>query len=137
VVIKMEKRLEGMESALPFYDVMQGAATGFADYRVSTRSLSAVVMVVVPGYRLLTQKLLWQELPARQFGSAGNETSVPTITLAMTALGQASAWRREYRLAIVPELEDITPLTPPYLAPDEKKLLEEFLRREENRLLGL
>jgi len=137
VILKMEKHLEGTEAALPFYDVMQGAATGFADYRVSTKSLSAVVMVLVPGYRMLTQKLIWKDLPARQFDSAGIETSVPTITLAVTPLGRASGWPREYRFVIVPELEDITPLSPPYLSREEKKLLEEFLRREENRLLGL
>lgn len=137
LIVKYEKRTEGRDEPLPFYDVMPAAVTGLADYRVSSQSPGAEIKVVAPGYRLLTQKLSWQGLPPRQFDSSGLETSVPVFPLALKPLDQEGAWKREFRLVIVPELEDLLPLQPPYLSRDELRVINEFLNRERNRMLGL
>ena len=137
LIIKTEKHAEGSADPVYFYDVMQGAATGLADYRVSEKSPGADVRVVVPGYALLTQKLFWKDLPARQTDSSGLETTIPTITLSLKPLPKASDWQREFRFVIAPELEDLLQLQPPFLSRDEHRTIQEFLNRERDRMLGL
>ncbi len=137
LIIKTEKRAEGSADPVYFYDVMQGSVTGLADYRVGEKSPGADVRVVVPGYALLTQKLFWKDLPARQIDSSGLEKTVPTITLTLKPLPQASDWQREFRFVIAPELEDLLQLQPPFLSRDEHRTINEFLNRERNRMLGL
>lgn len=137
LIVKNEKRTEGRDEALSFYDVIPAAVTGLADYRVGSQSPGAEIKVVAPGYRMLTQKLSWQGLPPRRFDSSGAETNLPVFPLELKPLDQDGAWKREFRLVVVPELEDLLPLQPPYLSRDELRMINEFLNRERNRMLGL
>ncbi len=137
LIIRTEKRTEGSPDPVFFFEVIKGAVTGLAEYRVSEKSPGAEVRVVAPGYALLTQKLLWKDLPARQIDSSGLEASVPTITLKVKPLPEARAWQREFRFVIVPELEDLLQLQPPFLSRDEHRTINEFLNRERDRMLGL
>ena len=137
LIIKTEKHAEGSADPVYFYDVMQGAATGLADYRVSEKSPGADVRVVVPGYAILTQKLLWQVLPARKLDSSGLDVDAPVIVLTVKPLPEDRQWLREFRFVIAPEMEDLMQLQPPFLSRDEQRIIEEFLNRERDRLLGL
>jgi hypothetical protein len=137
LILKTEKRTEGSAQPVFFYEVVKGSVTGLAEYRVSEKSPGAEVWVVAPGYALLTKKLLWKDLPGRQIDSSGLETSVPTIPLTVKPLPEASAWQREFRFVIVPELEDLLQLQPPFLSRDEHRTINEFLNRERDRILGL
>ena len=137
LIIKTEKRVTGSAEPVYFYSVSKVPVTGLADYRISSTSTGADVRVVAPGYALLTQKLLWKALPDRKIDSSGIETSVPTITLEVKPLREARAWQREFRFIIAPELEDLLPLQPPFLSRDEHRIINEFLNRERDRMLGL
>jgi hypothetical protein len=137
LIIKSAKRTESSAEPIAFYDVIKGAVTGFADYRVDENSTAAEVWAIVSGYKLTTHRVLWKELPARQMDSSGMEVNVPTITLALKPVGKASDWQREFRLVIAPELEDLLQLKPPYLSGDEHRAISEFLNRERDRMLGL
>jgi hypothetical protein len=137
LIIKTEKHTEGSADPVYFYDVMQGSVTGLVDYRVSEKSPGADVRVVVSGYALLSQKLSWQDLPARQIDSSGLETTIPTITLTLKPLPKASDWQREFRFVVAPELEELLQLQPPFLSRDEHRTINEFLNRERDRMLGL
>jgi len=137
LIIKTAKHAEGSAEPVFFYEVIKGSFAGFGDYRVSEKSTGAEVRVVAPGYALLTQKLLWKDLPPRKIDSFGLETSVPTITLMVKSLSEASAWQREFRFVIVPELEDLLQLQPPFMSRDDHRTINEFLNRERDRMLGL
>lgn len=137
VIIKSEKRTEGRTEALAFYDVIKGSMAGQAEYRVDEKNAVAEVWAIVPGYKLTTHRVLWKELPARQMDSSGMEVNIPTLTLGLKSVGQPSDWKREFRLVIAPELEDLMQLKPPFLSADEQRAISEFLNRERDRMLGL
>ena len=137
LIIKTEKRAEGSPEPVYFYDVLKGPATGLIDYRISEKSAGAEVRVVRHGYALLTQKLLWQALPARKLDSSGLDVDAPVIVLTVKPLPEDRQWLREFRFVIAPEMEDLMQLQPPFLSRDEQRIIEEFLNRERDRLIGL
>lgn len=137
LIIKSEKRTETTAEPIPFYDVIKGSETALIDYRVDAKSPLAEVWAVVPGYKLTTHRILWQELPARQMDGSGLEVNFPTVLLPLKPVGNAKDWQREFRLVIAPELEDLLRLKPPYLSADEHRAISEFLNRERDRMLGL
>lgn len=130
VIIKQAKHFEDSVEPIYFYDVITGSTAGLAEYKVAVKSDGAEVRAIVPGYQLLTRKVSWQELPPREFDNFGIENNLPRLTLALKALPKASDWKREFRLVVVPELEDILQLKPPYLSKEEQRVLSEFLNRE-------
>jgi hypothetical protein len=137
LIIKTEKRAEGSTEPVYFYDVVKGPTTGLIDYRVSEKTPGAEIRVVRHGYALLTQKLLWQSLPARKLDSSGLDIDAPVIALPAKPLSEEKGWLREFRFVIAPELEDLLQVQPPFLSRDEQRTIDEFLNRERDRLLGL
>lgn len=136
LIIKKVKLAEGVAEPIPFYEVITGSSAGLADYLVEVKSEGVEVRVIVPGYVLSTRKLLWNELPPRELDGFGSEKKIPTITLALQPLAKASDWKREFRLVIEPELEDLLPLKPPHLSKEGHRAINEFLNRERNPKLS-
>ena len=75
-------------------------------------------------------------MPPREYDSFGLEKNLPRLTLALKPLPKASDWKREFRLVVVPELEDILQMKPPYLSKEEQRVINEFLNRERHSPLG-
>lgn len=136
VIIKQAKLFEGSVEPIHFYDVITGSAAGLAEYQVEVKSDGAEVRVIVPGYLLLTRKVSWKELPPRELDSFGLEKNLPRLTLTLKPLPKASDWKREFRLVVAPELEDILQLKPPYLSKEGQRVINEFLNRERHPPLG-
>ena len=128
-------------SSLENTTVVVTGATGFigshlVDYLVEVKSEGVEVRVIVPGYELLTRKVLWNKLPPRELDDFGSAKKIPIITLPLKPLAKASDWKREFRLVIVPELEELILLKPPQLSKQGHRAINEFLNRERNPALG-
>lgn len=136
LIIKKVKLAEGVADPIPFYEVITGSAAGLADYLVEVKSEGVEVRVIVPGYVLLTRKVLWNKLPPRELDDFGSAKKIPMITLPLKPLAKASDWTREFRLVIVPELEYLMTLKPPQLSKDGHRAITEFLNRERHPTLG-
>lgn len=137
LIVKTKKSVEGSAEPVFFYDVVKGSVSGLADYRVDTKSPNAEVWVIVAGYKFTIHNVLWNELPTRQMDNSGIEENIPTITLTLKPLEKPSAWQREFRLVVAPELEDLQTLHPTFLSNDKQRIIREFLNRERDRMLGL
>ncbi|MFC1779090.1 hypothetical protein ACFLZU_01945 [Thermodesulfobacteriota bacterium] len=136
LIIKKVKLAEGIAEPIIFYEVLTGSTAGLVDYLVEVKSEGVEVMSIVPGYGLSNRKVFWNELPPRELDGFGSEKKVPTITLALKPLPKASDWKREFRLVIVPELEELILLKPPQLSKQGHRAINEFLNRERNPALG-
>ena len=136
LIIKKVKLAEGIAEPIIFYEVITGSTAGLVDYLVEVKSEGVEVMSIVPGYGLSHRKVFWNELPPRELDGFGSEKKVPTITLALKPLPKASDWKREFRLVIVPELEELILLNPPQLSKQGHRAINEFLNRERNPALG-
>ena len=137
LVVITEKIEESARQPVLFYDVFERSAAGLVAYPASEKISGVEVRAAATGYALLSQKISWQDLPARQKDQYGLDIGKPPeIPLALKNLSRSGRWPSHFRLVLGPELDELMLQKPPQLSPDEKRLIGEFLNRERNRMLG-
>lgn len=137
MIVATEQAYEGAPAPVKSYEVFRGDSEGSVEYRASDRVAGAELHVVASGYALLYKSVKWSDLPPRQRDAAGFETGKPpVVAIELKKFATKSDWNRELRLNIGPTLDDFLKIRPPAMGQEGKKLIEEFLNRERDKLIG-
>lgn len=137
LIVATEKLYEGSAQPVVTYKVLRGTAAGTVDYQASEKNAGVELQVTAPGHELLVKQVSWKELPPRQRDERGSDVGpVPVIPVELNNLERLGEWKQSFRLNIRPSLEELLQLPAHAMSRQDRKVISDFIDRQENSLLG-